>query len=812
MLPKPLSCRGCVGYGDGLGFVPDLHQFAQVTVAAQNPGAYEERGERCLQYVKRGIWETELGQPEPLIGPTGHALTHTWLPLAGLSRDQVNLVNMIHCRWVEGGRKVDTLPTGQVYREMVEHCTTQHLQIPPETTLIIAMGAHAFRYFGGDQLKKWSYAKQSFVPATITDWRGFLLPEPWHGIPVYCVLHPADLFRDRSMLLPTRRDWTKVKRILAGDWPKPVPDRVIVDRLLHEHTLHALFDEAEQAPRVYCDTEFVPGMLTLIGLGWEKDGELRGMQLEWLTRDVPSQLKAIFVQRFKQLISTTVFVAYNAKADLGILKDTWGVEYSDYGSLADPMQAHAVLWSEMDHDFEFVASLYGEYPKLKHLKGVDELLYNWGDVIDLHSIERALDHELREDPQSDRVYRGQNLKLIPITLEREKLGLRVDQARVDTLIHTYTTKLTEADQMVQVYAGYPINLMSTGVTGQVAHYLTVYEKVKLQSINKESVATAREKFAPFDQDYEDKQGWTVAYLLERIDQGAHPLLEIRAMKAHDQYILDQELLPLQGKQRVYPEIAIHAQESGRWSWKHPAIGKVPPELLDIYIPDEGYVLFGGDWDAQEPRIFMATTGSTYLQKALLEGQDIHTELAKDLFGWTDLPHGWSKDDKRRVACKNIRYMTYYDPFERGHAAQKYAVKLGLTKADVERAITIILTKDPAVAAFHRKLREIGQSKTRTTRTWGGRLRTHFSEGDKVVREMCNQYMQGGGADLLNLTLVEILQTYPFVRLFYTRHDSFKLEIPKERDTPHLRECIKLITEQARTINGMDVTFPMTWST
>ena len=33
---------------------------------------------------------------------------------------------------------------------------------------------------------------------------------------ILTLLHPADLFRDRRAILPSRRDWAKVPEILAG--------------------------------------------------------------------------------------------------------------------------------------------------------------------------------------------------------------------------------------------------------------------------------------------------------------------------------------------------------------------------------------------------------------------------------------------------------------------------------------------------------------------------------------------------------------------------------------------------------------------
>lgn len=167
LLPKPAACQGCPMYGDGLGFVPDeIRDDAEVFILAQNPGENEENGLKCVdfgpRYGSRQTYVTEPTGPAPLIGPTGFMLEREFLPLAGLSRDKLSLGNLLKCRLVIKGKRVNTMPTGKVLDACVSQCTTAHLRIPPVVKLVVAMGAHAWKFMGG--------------PAPITDWRGFLKP------------------------------------------------------------------------------------------------------------------------------------------------------------------------------------------------------------------------------------------------------------------------------------------------------------------------------------------------------------------------------------------------------------------------------------------------------------------------------------------------------------------------------------------------------------------------------------------------------------------------------------------------------------
>lgn len=171
LLPKPDACHGCPLYGDGMGFVPDELRDVEVAILAQNPGENEEEGLRCTDYGprfgRRQMYLTEPCRPAPLIGPTGFLLEREFLPISGLSRDRVSLCNVLKCRLQYPGAKgkverTNDMPTGKTLDAAIEQCTREHLRFPAATKLVVAMGAHAWRFMQG--------------PQPLTDWRGFLKP------------------------------------------------------------------------------------------------------------------------------------------------------------------------------------------------------------------------------------------------------------------------------------------------------------------------------------------------------------------------------------------------------------------------------------------------------------------------------------------------------------------------------------------------------------------------------------------------------------------------------------------------------------
>lgn len=151
-------------YGDGRGFVPDaLVEGAPVLILAQGPGADEERGQRVVGWVTgRPVYETCA--PQPLIGRTGAEMERVYFPLAQLERGRnVSLANVLKCR-VQDPRRTNDLPSGPTLTAALSHCTRAHLHLPVGVRLVVAMGALAWRALAG--------------PGSITDWRGFLHPNP----------------------------------------------------------------------------------------------------------------------------------------------------------------------------------------------------------------------------------------------------------------------------------------------------------------------------------------------------------------------------------------------------------------------------------------------------------------------------------------------------------------------------------------------------------------------------------------------------------------------------------------------------------
>lgn len=839
-MDKPEGCVGCSWFQDGKGFVPDENILADVVVLMQNPGG------------------TEVDFAKPAVGQAGKDMDYNFIPLAGLVRGEtVTVSNVLKCRWNES----NDLPWDDAQRQAVQHCTSRHLRVPPSTKLIIAQGKLAFEYAMGGALRE-----EDGKVASITNWRGFLLPleytRPQFGeTPVYCCLHTADLYHNPGMEVVTQWDWIRVRAVLDGDWPKKLPPRLLVTKDNLDE-VRRWFVEARSSRWVTVDTEYIPGtsFLTVLGLlSRSIGGELEGLQLD--TRTVDSAVRSEIYYHYTELIKYVPIIFHNCRADIPVLQAATGANWGDYLSYEDTMLGHAVLWCELPHTLQFVASVLGKYQKLKHLKANDELLYNFGDCLETDSIWLYLTEEgFKHDPQAEAVYRTQHLRLSPIIDATVKRGLRVNRDRVLSARTEYEAQVNQALQLANANAGWPINLNSNQQLGWYLYRLRglplqVNKKSGNQSIDDEAIARLRMLVGP---PFDPEDDLTYDQAIERIYHGADPILEARVLyigastrlvkyiyslyqvvydvheynyssnsaykKAKDKAIeAVQSGTETAVLDRIYPDILIHSQKTGRWSYIDPPIAQLPKGLRDLIIPDAGEVWVTWDWSAIEPRILEAYCRSKILKAAFDEGIDLHTWTVCSIFGYDQPPnlkdvmgadnaewrakYKWKhSNDPRRVFAKTARYEMYYGGT--GHNAAEAAALYGLDSKLLKRACGNLVSADPEYYKWRLEIEETIK-RTRVLRTFMGRPRRFLKGGNKMVREGLDQPMQGGVSDIANTTVVLLDGlNIPGFQYAWGLHDSQYWHTSRPMVTREFLQRVKDVAARPHVINGRLTQFPI----
>ena len=816
--PKPKTCRDCPLYGDGTGFVPDdIRDDAKVFILMQNPGRSEEVGERVTGYIQ-GKPVTERCSPSPAIGATGYLQDTSFLPLADLTRERVSVGNVLRCRW----KGTNDVPPVGVLHEAQRHCE-QYLQIPDAAEVIVAQGRVAWEFLNGGS------------GFSITNWRGFISPNLAYGRPVYGVLHIADLMRDPKMKYVSRQDWRKVQRVLDRTWPQEIPDVLVIENDDHLPWFEKFIEMIpEMTTPLAIDTEYHAKSkdLYMIGIGYtDEEYELtHGIQISWSSKWLSSRAKLLIRDQLRLLVLTRSVVFHNALADLPVLEQALGLTWDSYLRIDDTMLMHAVLWSELPHSLEFLASLYSQHDKMKHLKGHDMLRYNWGDVLVTLDAYIAMTQELDHDPQSRKVYEHQSLKLLPVLWEGLNRGIRVNEHGVVPASEYMQAGMTESQRIAESYVGWPLNLSSNQ---QMQKQLYEIERLPQKKSKKTSKVTvdkdALTELRTLYVEVDPAEVLSVEVIQDRLKKGAHPLLEAKALWTASEQLYTSYVKPLECEdgrivKRVYPDIHIHAQASGRHSTTNPPLAQVPEKLAKtLFIPDPDEVWFCFDWVQQELIMNAILSDDTPTLEAIQKGWDVHTMVCCELFdlekppdlqdphhalvnrAWRETVQWEGKADPRRHYTKAFEYSLDYGKDPKNMDKIPNARKLGITSRVAEKMARRYLSAHPNKARSREKIRRDAINYG-MVRTFAGRRRMLLSDGNAKVREAFNHPMQGGGADILNLTILAVKDRFPYSRYIYGVHDSAKFAFPLKyagRDWEPFQE----IVEREWDIYGRKIRFP-----
>lgn len=539
--------------------------------------------------------------------------------------------------------------------------------------------------------------------------------------------------------------------------------------------------------------------------------------------------------------------------DLEFLTSIYG-QYYKIKHLGDYDSTEDVKWASLRWLIAkgWLAPVQGDTP---------DLLYNWGDVIEPLMIWSHLKRAFDMDQQAYQVYRSQSIGLIPQLLKSMERGIKINKPRVIEARDEYKDRVKQAGLLAESYYGKPINLGSDDQIGyycytEMGYPVQTSKKTKNPTVDEDAVASLREHVGP---EVDTKVPLTLALALVRIDLGADPILEARVLYQEAQHALDAYIYGLVSSvytaqaesakkkarneakkngfslgdivERVYPNFAIHTQKNARWSTTNPPLAQLPGDLRDIIIPDEGECWPHWDWKGMELHFLECHSGSRILKDAHDNGVDLHTWTMCKMFGfqlppnlkdpfgdpvnqpWRDRYGLKSSGDPRRVFSKSARFEMNYGGT--GATAASKAIRMGLSKTEVNRALNNLLTADVDYYRWRQTI-ERQVKATRIIRTFTGRPRRFLSIGQqhgtavpaKVVREALDYPMQAGVSDVANLTIIEMTKRFPQLMLSWTMHDAQYYHCKVADLTPELIAGIKEVANLPYTIEGRTKCFPL----
>lgn len=381
------------------------------------------------------------------------------------------------------------------------------------------------------------------------------------------------------------------------------------------------------------------------------------------------------------------------------------------------------------------------------------------------------------------------LATVLVAMERE--GVKLDIDGIKAFGEEISEKAEKISREIYKYAGYEFNIGSPKQLGSV-----LFEKLKLSSAKK------------------TKTGYsTNAEVLESL-MDKHPIIplitEYRALtKLQNTYVTG--LLKVVGEDgRVHSTFKQTETRTGRISSAEPNIQNIPVrtplgrEMRRFFTAKDGYLLVDADYSQIELRVLAHISGDEIMKKAFLDGVDIHTVTASQVF---NQPIEWVTPDLRSKA-KAVNFGIVY-----GIGAFSLSKDIGVSMTKASEYIRAYLSKYSGIAHYMdktvAKARHDGYVETmfgrrRYIKELAAKNKNLQSFGERVAK---NTPIQGTAADIIKIAMIKVYnrlrESKLDAKLILQVHDELIVEA-KEDCADKVAALLKEEME-----NAVKLTVPMT---
>ena len=395
-----------------------------------------------------------------------------------------------------------------------------------------------------------------------------------------------------------------------------------------------------------------------------------------------------------------------------------------------------------------------------------------------HHIGRALTQEGLEE-----LYRQLEMPLIPVLVDIERTGVRIDAAALAAQSKRIERELATRSSQIFTLAGEEFNINSPKQLSEI-----LFDRLKLPALKR----TGKTRAAS-----------TASEVLEELSlvhELPRQILEWRTLqKLKGTYTdaLPNLVHPQTG--RVHTSFNQAVAATGRLTSSDPNLQNIPirtelgREIRRAFIAEPGCLLISADYSQIELRVLAHLSEDESLIEAFKRGDDIHDRTARTVFGSKS---GLNEYELRRRA-KIVNYALLY-----GKTAFTLARDIGVTPQAAQQFIDAYFDGFPAVRGFIEetiaRARETGMVKTLFGRR---RLVPELTSRNAQIRAAAervtvNLPIQGTAADILKCAMIDLHRTLAHrASMILTVHDELLFEVPRS-DAEDVAALVRERMEQA----------------
>ena len=440
--------------------------------------------------------------------------------------------------------------------------------------------------------------------------------------------------------------------------------------------------------------------------------------------------------------------------------------------------------------------------RLLHLKGIefDDIVEKGASFADV-PLEKATDycaedsdftlkiyHILKQKLKENGLYdwfKEVELPLVPLLSEMELSGIHLDSSSLHSYRGELENKIYTIQKEIFELVGHEFNIASTKQLQQV-----LFEERGLKTGKKTKTGYSTDT--------------AVMEELALVDPVPQKILEYRmASKLLSTYV---DALPsLADKNgRVHTTFLQTGTATGRLSSRDPNLQNIPVRneegrrIRSAFTAAEGTVLISADYAQIELVVLAHLSGDEELQKAFIEGTDVHKATAALIYG---VDSEKVSAEMRRTA-KTINFGIIY-----GMSAFRLAKDLGITRTVAKTFIDSYFTQYPKIQEFIDKtVKEAEKNGYVETLFHRKRYIKNITSGNKIEKNAAervavNTPIQGSAADIVKKAMLSVDKALKAeengAHILLQVHDELIVECPfDEKIVEKTKEIIKREMENA----------------
>lgn len=392
------------------------------------------------------------------------------------------------------------------------------------------------------------------------------------------------------------------------------------------------------------------------------------------------------------------------------------------------------------------------------------------------------------------VYETLERPLVPVLVDMEHNGIKVDKDMLNRLSNEFAVRLSELESIIHDLAGHAFNIASPKQLGEV-----LFEEMAIPGGKKSKTGAYS----------------TGADILEKLAAEGHELPEkvlqwrgLAKLKSTYTDALQNEIN--EDTRRIHTSYSLAATTTGRLSSTDPNLQNIPirteegRKIRNAFIPEKGHKLVAADYSQIELRLLAHIADLDSLKNAFNEGIDIHAMTASEVFG---VPIEGMDPIVRRQA-KAINFGIIY-----GISSFGLANQLGMSRTEAKTFIDRYFERFPGIRHYMEDTKQYCRDKGYVETIFGRKIhigsindkngmRRSFGE-----RAAINAPIQGSAADVIRRAMIQMPDALKQVglnaKMLLQVHDELVFEVPEgeiEKTTPIITSVMEKAALPAREIS------------